>query len=145
MTTILNLFPARVKFVNADGTLTPEAYRSLQTVFARIGGPLGDNGVDVFSDLLAPSSVSSASTDTVTQPDYAPMLQEMTQQIAQFDLIYPDITQPQIITPKASGGAAPAGGVGTAAGGYDTAINRDALITLVNNMRTALINAGLMT
>ena len=145
MSTILNLFPARIKFVNADGTLTPEAFRALQTVFARIGGPLGDNGVDVFGDLLAPSSVSSASTDTVTQPDYAPVLQEMTQQMAQFDLIYPDITQPQIITPVASGGAAPAGGVGTAAGGYDTAANRNALITLVNNMRTALINAGLMT
>lgn len=145
MSTILNLFPARIQFVKPDGTLTPEAYRALQTVFARIGGPLGDNGVDVFGDLLAPSSVSSASTDTVTQPDYVPVLQEMTQQIAQFDLIYPDITQPQYLQPVASGGAAPAGGVGTAAGGYDTAVNRDALITLVNNIRTALIRAGLMT
>ena len=41
------------------------------------------------------------------------------------------------------GSAAPAGGTGTAAGGYDTAAHRDALITLVNNMRTALINFGL--
>ncbi len=145
MSTILNLFPARIQFVKPDGTLTPEAYRALQTVFSRIGGPLGDNGVDVLADLVATGSTSSAATDTITQPDYVPVLQEMTQQMAQFDLIYPDITQPQIITPVASGGAAPAGGVGTAAGGYDTAANRNALITLVNNMRTALINAGLMT
>jgi hypothetical protein len=45
----------------------------------------------------------------------------------------------------ASAGAAPAGGTGVAAGAYDTAANRDALITLVNAMRTALINNGLLT
>ncbi len=39
--------------------------------------------------------------------------------------------------------AAPAGGTGTAAGGYDTAAHRDALITLVNDMRSALIAFGL--
>ena len=42
----LNLFPARIRFVNADGTLTPEAYRALQDVLSRIGGPLGNNGGD---------------------------------------------------------------------------------------------------
>jgi hypothetical protein len=47
--------------------------------------------------------------------------------------------------PVASGGAAPPGGIGTAAGGYDTQANRDALIALVNNMRTVLISNGLMT
>lgn len=41
------------------------------------------------------------------------------------------------------GAAAPAGGVGAAAGAYDTAAHRDALITLVNNIRTALINNGI--
>lgn len=45
----------------------------------------------------------------------------------------------------ASGGAAPAGGVGATAGAYDTAPHRDALITLVNNMRIALIANGIMT
>lgn len=39
--------------------------------------------------------------------------------------------------------AAPAGGVGTSAGGYDTAANRDSMIALVNNIRTALINNGI--
>jgi hypothetical protein len=45
----------------------------------------------------------------------------------------------------ASGGAAPVGGVGTAAGGWDTAVNRDAAITLLNNIRTALIANGILT
>lgn len=45
----------------------------------------------------------------------------------------------------ASGGAAPAGGTGATAGAYDTAAHRDALITLVNNMRTALVANGIMT
>jgi hypothetical protein len=45
----------------------------------------------------------------------------------------------------ASGGAAPAGGVGTAAGGWDTAAHRDSAITLLNNIRTALVNNGLMS
>lgn len=47
--TTLNLFPARIRFVNADGTLTPEAFRALKILFDRVGGALGDNGVDVFA------------------------------------------------------------------------------------------------
>lgn len=48
-------------------------------------------------------------------------------------------------TAVASGGAAPAGGTGATAGAYDTSAHRDALITLVNNMRTALVNNGIMS
>lgn len=48
-------------------------------------------------------------------------------------------------TAFASGGAAPAGGTGTAAGGWDTAAHRDAAITLLNNIRTALVNNGIMS
>lgn len=40
--------------------------------------------------------------------------------------------------------AAPAGGTGATAGAYDTAVNRDAMIDLVNEMRTTLVNLGLM-
>ncbi len=40
MATVLNLFPARIAFVNPDGTLTPEAYRVLQTLLVRVGGPI---------------------------------------------------------------------------------------------------------
>lgn len=45
---------------------------------------------------------------------------------------------------SAAQAAAPAGGTGTASGGYDTAAHRDALISLVNEMRTVLVEKGLM-
>lgn len=48
-------------------------------------------------------------------------------------------------TAAASGGAAPTGGTGATAGAYDTAAHRDALITLVNNIRAALVANGIMT
>ena len=67
-TPALNLFPARIQFVNSDGTLTPEAYRSLQALMQRVGGPLGDNGVDVFGDIASASVDDSAATDMVIQP-----------------------------------------------------------------------------
>lgn len=41
MGTVLSLFPARIAFVKPDGTLTPEAYRALQTLLVRVGGPTG--------------------------------------------------------------------------------------------------------
>lgn len=47
-TNTLSLFPARIKIVNPDGTMTPEFYRALQVIVARLGGPLGDNGGDTF-------------------------------------------------------------------------------------------------
>jgi hypothetical protein len=35
---ILDLFPARVRFTDKDGRLTPEAIRALATLFERVGG-----------------------------------------------------------------------------------------------------------
>lgn len=64
-TNTLSLFPARIKIVNPDGTMTPEFYRALQVIVARLGGPLGDNGGDVyvtqqdFTGLQAGSEVSA--------------------------------------------------------------------------------------
>jgi hypothetical protein len=49
------------------------------------------------------------------------------------------------LAPVASGGAAPAGGTGATVGAYDTAAHRDALITLVNTIRTALIANGTLS
>jgi hypothetical protein len=50
-----------------------------------------------------------------------------------------------IIQPAAAAqAAAPAGGTGTAAGGWDTSANRDAAIATINAMRTALVNLGLI-
>lgn len=44
----LDLFPARVQFVDSNGRLTPEAYRAMNALFLRTGGALGDLGEDVF-------------------------------------------------------------------------------------------------
>lgn len=73
-TTTLNLFPARIAFVNADGTLTAEAYRSLQTLMRRVGGPLGDTGIDVFGDVSVIASFDSSSADTIYQSQAADLL-----------------------------------------------------------------------
>ena len=51
----LNLFPPRIRFVNADGTLTPDAYRALWQLVERTGGALGNVGGDTF----VPESVGS--------------------------------------------------------------------------------------
>jgi hypothetical protein len=45
---------------------------------------------------------------------------------------------------SANQASAPAGGTGTSSGGWDTSDNRDVAITLINEMRTALIAAGII-
>lgn len=68
----LNLFPARIQFVDSKGCLTPEAYRALQGVYARLGGSFGDQGIDVFSDITAQLSDGQLmSAESVMQPDSA--------------------------------------------------------------------------
>jgi hypothetical protein len=46
--------------------------------------------------------------------------------------------------PATVAAAAPAGGVGAAAGGWDTAAHRDAAIATINAILAAVTNAGLM-
>lgn len=46
----------------------------------------------------------------------------------------PSTHSPSTLTTQSA--AAPAGGTGTAAGGWDTAANRDAAIATINNLRT---------
>lgn len=144
MATTLSLFPARIRFVNEDGTLTPEAYRALQTLVDRSGGILGDNGVDTFGDLTGAGSQDSSITDMVAQQATTEQVPEMLQQPVSVDSFIPDIVQPENKPVALASTAAPAGGVGTAAGGYDTAVNRDAAITLLNTIRTALIGVGIL-
>jgi hypothetical protein len=107
---VLNLFPARVAFVNNDGTLTTEAYRALNVLFNRVGGSLGDNGVDVFGDISSISSVSNPSDiETIYQTNLQDVqLQNIEQpsitQDSHFEVrqgefnqfIYPDIQQPLV-------------------------------------------------
>jgi hypothetical protein len=51
MSLIVN-FPARYAFTNADGTLTPEAYRMLREWFVRIGGTNTSDLSEIESMLL---------------------------------------------------------------------------------------------
>lgn len=95
----LFLFPARIRWSNPDGTLTTEAYRSLQSLLDRVGGTLGDQGTDTFGDLLADptqSSVNVAYTD-VAQPATLDNTQ---------DMVLQPVEQPtravETVTPSAS-------------------------------------------
>lgn len=45
--TVLSLFPARVRFVDEKGNLTPEAVRALTKLFERVGGALGPSTTDL--------------------------------------------------------------------------------------------------
>jgi hypothetical protein len=64
MTAPLNLFPARIRFVNPDGTLTTEALRMLDVLVSRVGGTLGDIGADVFA---APDAPGTEAADLIAQ------------------------------------------------------------------------------
>lgn len=112
MSTPLHLFPARIAFCNPDGTLTPEAYRALQTLLQRVGGPLGDNGVDVFGDQTGTQDSASTDTvvqpienpallDTVTQPIEKPVLLESVIQPLGVETLMPDVVQPASVVPAA--------------------------------------------
>ena len=112
MTATLTLFPSRIRFTNADGTLTPEAYRALQTLVERSGGIMGDNGVDVFGELTGAGTQDSSFTDTVTQASEAEQVPEMVaQQPLSVDVIAPDVVQqaeaepfmPDVVQPTAIG------------------------------------------
>ena len=45
---------------------------------------------------------------------------------------------------SAAQASCPAGGTGTSSGGWDSSTHRDEAITLINEMRLALIAAGIM-
>jgi hypothetical protein len=47
--------------------------------------------------------------------------------------------------PAVTAGPAPAGGIGIAAGAWSSAVDRDAAIALLNTIRTALIQNGILT
>lgn len=67
----LFLFPARIRWSNADGTLTPEAYRALQALLDRVGGVIGDQGTDSFADINGDATLTSlnvAYTDVNASP-----------------------------------------------------------------------------
>ena len=76
----LNLFPNRIKFVNPDLTLTPEAHRALAVVQERVGGVTGNGvlpavvlvvGASPFSFTAEQSGSLIVQGGTVTNVSYA--------------------------------------------------------------------------
>ena len=117
MSSVLSLFPSRVRFVNPDGTLTPEGYRAMEALYDRVGGAIGDNGVDTFGIVMAAGSDQGSSQNTditlqqvqpqefiahqdIQQPQVADQLQEMITQSQiqdQFQEMLIQPTQPDFL------------------------------------------------
>lgn len=102
---VLNLFPARVRFVNDDGTLTNEAYRALQILFDRVGGALGDTGSDTFSAVFWSTSEQASVLQTdIVQPTfvdqyYAEIVQSVAGNVQDKVIVKPGtVTAPSITT-----------------------------------------------
>jgi len=103
---VLNLFPARVRFVNEDGTLTNEAYRALQMVFERVGGSLGDSGTDVFGQVfdVANDNTSLMQADVVQSAGFNAESYSDTMQAVSFATdFYGDVVQHQASSKDISG------------------------------------------
>lgn len=90
---VLNLFPARIRFVNADGTLTAEALRMLEVLVQRVGGALGDVGVDVFGT-PEPSSRTDTPAVVQLQPSGDPLPEMLMQPIMDGQLPADVVQQP---------------------------------------------------
>lgn len=84
----LSIFPARIRFVNADGTLTPEAYRALRILFDRVGGALGDNGENVFA------AFGSGDADNLLGEVLARETLMQPAPSDEADMLFPDVVQP---------------------------------------------------
>lgn len=80
----LDLFPARIQFVTADGRLTPEAYRAMNLLYGRVGGSTGGGGGTVTNNFYDELTVglfghgeASIPLPEVTQPVELPFLSDM--------------------------------------------------------------------
>lgn len=69
---VLNLFPSRVPIGNDSAGnpvyASPELLRAFNILFNRVGGALGDNGVDVFADTSNLDALDMTRMDAVMQP-----------------------------------------------------------------------------
>ncbi len=131
--TVLNLFPARIRFVNQDGTLTPEAYRALQILLGRVGGPLGDTGEDVFANIFgsSDSDIDSSASDMVTQPVMAEVLLPDIAQPVMYDPTFPDVMQGELDKSQAAPESVTVG-----ASPYSYLAVRDGFLTLTGGTVT---------
>jgi hypothetical protein len=66
--TVLSLFPARIQFVNKDGTLTPEAWRALNELMKRVGGQSSENlDLDELQSLTLVDSVPGQEAEEIAE------------------------------------------------------------------------------
>jgi len=123
----LNLFPARVRFVNQDGTLTSEAFRAFQEIVNRTGGVLGNVGNDTF----VPESAGGIEAQQIASGDvYGAQewqaLDEMLTQVASTDNIEEMVMQPPEVKAAIAVDAA--------------STDLPTVIALCNQLRAALIS-----
>ena len=92
----LNLFPARIAFVDNQGRLTPEAYRALAMLFERTGGEFGDQGVDVFAVFSTGGQDAPLVGESFMQPVTETYLTaiEVSQPSLEWPLLLPEVQQP---------------------------------------------------
>jgi hypothetical protein len=88
-TSVLDLFPVRIKFVNPDGTLTSEAYRALRRVGLMVSG-IDDNGIgEVFADV---SGIAAQQTPPIPEQDYGTIAGSIAALQRQIDdLLFPEV------------------------------------------------------
>lgn len=129
--TAINL-STRIRFVNDDGTLTPEAYRSLMEIINRTGGVIGNSGGDTFvsndySSIEAQQSAGGDIVGDVSGAVEAQAMSEMTQQpasVPQIDeMVMQPASDPQFLDlPKHTTASAPAYAKGRMY--YDTTLDK---------------------
>lgn len=152
--------PFGAALVGADGRVSQSWMPWLTRLYQRSGGaittPAGDMDIlTEFDDLPVPPYAQDPALEwaepsprpipdvlewlgSLTPPAQIALLAQQVDALTGLVLSLEDRgwnRQPGLTTPAA---AAPAGGTGTAAGGWDTAVNRDAAIATINNLRTRL-------
>ena len=98
----LSLFPSRVRVVDQNGFATPEFLRALNIVYARVGGAIGDSGIDVLASGDSSSSSGSVAITDVVQPALLSddsLFFDLVQQPSREDSLLPDVVQPASVDP----------------------------------------------
>jgi hypothetical protein len=138
--------PFGVAFVGPDGQVTQTWMSWLTRLYTRSGGATATSASDLdvlteFDDLpQAPRPVDSV-LDWMQSlgPDArVALLAQQVDALTGLVLSFQSRGWNRQAALTAAAAAAPAGGTGTAAGGWDTAVNRDAAIATINNLRTRL-------
>ena len=93
----LNLFPSRIRFVDQDGMLTPEAVRALSTLTARVGGSFGDQGLDSFGLQFASGGEGEILNTTYQRQESVSLLEQLfaiEEYRAQAEMVFAEASEP---------------------------------------------------